>query len=65
MTSYRGFETKAEAQAYQKKNGGYLCWDKRTKAGKPTGCGVDYWYCVHLGGLNAEKYPYAVTHNNV
>lgn len=62
MTQFKGFKTKEEALKFIKENGkGYLCWDKRTpKTNKPTGVGVDYGYAVHLGGLDAEKYPYCV-----
>lgn len=61
MMQFKGFETKEEAQKFQKENGGLLCWDKRTpKTNKPTGVGIDYGYAVHLGGLNSTKYPYCV-----
>lgn len=64
MTAFQGFATIEEAKAFQKKHGGILTYDKRTKkTNKPTGVGVDYQYAVHLGGLNAEKYPYCVQWN--
>ena len=49
MTQFKGFTTLEEAKAFTKKHKGVLCWDKRTKTGKPTGVGVDYNYAVHLG----------------
>lgn len=65
MTKFQGFKTLEEAKAYQKQHGGYLCFDKRTKkTNKPTGCGIDYGYAVHLGGLDPEKYPYCLQWNN-
>lgn len=64
MTQFQGFKTKEEAKKFQRENGGLLCWDKRTpKTNKPTGCGIDYGYAVHLGGLNPELYPYCVQWN--
>ena len=64
MTQFKGFATLEEAKKFQKEHGGLLCYDKRTpKTNKPTGVGVDYGYAVHLGGLDAEKYPYCVQWN--
>lgn len=64
MTQFKGFETKEEALKFQKVHGGLLCYDKRTpKTNKPTGVGIDYGYAVHLGGLDAEKFPYCVQWN--
>lgn len=65
MTEFKGFETREEAMAYRKKNGGYLCWDRRSKRdGRPIGVGIDYAYAVHLGGLDPKKYPYCLQWNN-
>ena len=66
MTQFKGFATKEEAKAFQKKHGGVLCWDERTPKRKQlTSRGMDYYFVVHLGGLDAEKYPYCVQWNNV
>ena len=63
MTRFQGFKTKEEAVKFQKQHGGLLTYDKRTKKGKVTGCGIDYGFAVHLGGLNPDKYPYCVQWN--
>ena len=65
MTQFQGFATREEAMAYRKKNGGYLCYDRRSKKdGRPIGVGIDYAYAVHLGGLDPVKYPYCLQWNN-
>ena len=58
MTLFKGFETKKEAQDYAKKNGGFVCHRTRDKYS-------DYEYCVHLGGLDDKKYPFAVVKKGV
>lgn len=58
MTKFKGFETKKEAQKYAKKNGGVVY--SKTKAQF-----TPYWESVHLGGLNAEKFPFVVIIRNV
>ena len=61
MTRFKGFKTKEEALAYQKKNGGHLCWEERTPKRKQlTSRGTDYMFAVNLGGLDKETYPYCL-----
>ena len=64
MTRFQGFETKEEARKFQREHGGLLTYEKRTKTGKPTGVGLDYYYAVEYGGLDSKKYPYAVQWND-
>ena len=61
MTRFMGFKTKEEALAYQKENGGRLCWEERTPKRKLlTSRGTDYMFAVILGGLDKETYPYCL-----
>jgi hypothetical protein len=58
MTRFQGFETKEEAKAFQKKNGGILCGkESRIKQDR------EYWQmAVNFGGMN-EKYVWCVQWN--
>ncbi len=58
MTRFQGFETKEEAKAFQKKNGGMLC-GKESKIKQNR----EYWQmAVNFGGMN-EKYVWCVQWN--
>ena len=64
MTQFKGFKTKEAAKAFQKKHGGILCWAERTPKRKQlTARGIDYYYAVHLGGLDEKRFPYCVQWN--
>ena len=64
MTQFKGFKTKAQAQAFVKKNGGYLTFEERTPKRKQlTARGKDYMLAVNFGGLDKDKYPYCVQWN--
>ena len=58
MTRFQGFETKEEAKAFQKKNGGVLCGkESRIKQDRE-----DWKLAVNFGGMN-EKYVWCVQWN--
>ena len=59
MTKFKGFKTKEEAKAYQKEHGGYLTY-RYTKSGRKSSSYIDYEYAVHLGGFDADTYPYCL-----
>lgn len=63
MTEFRGFKTKEEAKAYQKEHGGYLTY-RYTQSGRKSPTFRGYEFAVHLGGLDAEKYPYCLQWSN-
>ena len=63
MTLFRGFKTKEEALAFKKKHGGYLCY-MYNKNGRKSTTQRDYLFAVHMGGLDAEKYPYCLQWSN-
>ena len=66
MTKFQGFKTKEEAKAFQREHGGLLCWDKRSpRTGKPIAEGIEYDTIVHAGGLDPNKWPYALYWRNV
>lgn len=63
MTQFKGFKTKAEAQAFIKSQGygclSYLKSDTEKRSRYPE----DYKCAVAFGGLDKEKYPYCVQWN--
>lgn len=64
MVQFKGFETKEEAKAFVRKNGGYLTFEERTPKRKQlTQRGKEYMMAVDFGGLNKEKFPYCVQWN--
>ena len=63
MTSFRGFETKEQAEAFKKEHGGLISYKYR-KNGTKSPSYEDYMFAVHLGGLDEEKYPYCVQWNS-
>ena len=65
MTRFKGFETKEEAKAFIKKNGGMLTTRILTPSGRKPASYKDYRLSVIFGGLNEEKYPYCVQWNEV
>lgn len=55
------FKTKKEAEAFQKKNGGYICWEERTPKRKLlTSRGKDYMIVAGAMGVDAKTFPYMV-----
>lgn len=57
---FRGFETQEEAVRFMQKHGGCLCHAQgRGLRGK------EYRDLVCFAGLDADKYPYAVTWNEI
>lgn len=63
MTEFKGFATMEAAKQFVKERGnGLICWDKKTKSGKPTKTAEYYWFAAYAG-LDTEKYPYCVQWN--
>lgn len=62
MTGFKGFKTEAEAKAFKKEHGGMIT-TAYTKTGRKSSTYNDYMFAVHLGGLDAEQYPYCVQWN--
>lgn len=57
-----GFKTKKEAQDFQRKHGGLVCWEERTPKRKElTALGSEYMIGTQATGIDREKYPFAVT----
>lgn len=55
------FETKAEAQKYQKEHGGYLYYEQRTPKRKQlTALGKEWDIAVRACGFDREKAKYIV-----
>ena len=54
MTYFKGFKTKEEAKQYKKEVGKGEIYTRTKDKYSP------YEECVHLGGLNPEKYPFVV-----
>ena len=61
MWCMKGFRTKKEAEAYQKKYGGLICWEERTpKLKLLTSRGKEYLLGARAIGLDTKEYPFAV-----
>lgn len=57
----RYFGTEAEAKAYQKEHGGYLCWEERTPKRKQlTSRGKEWELAVRACGFPKEDAKYIV-----